>query len=134
MAAKDRNMDKQERHGGCWCGAVRYTVKGEPLRVGLCHCQDCRQTSGSAFSFFGIWPREAFSHNGALTEFRGRCFCPVCGSRVVQFSQGEAEVLGGSLDDGPSDLTPSYELWIGRRESWLLPCAGASQHRENRPG
>jgi hypothetical protein len=37
----------------------------------------------------------------------------------------EAEIMVGSLDDAPSGLVPSYELWVRRRESWLhgLPWA-----------
>ena len=34
--------------------------------------------------------------------------------------------------DAPFDLTPQAELWIKRREPWLHPVEGASQHEENR--
>jgi hypothetical protein len=125
-------MEQMQSTGGCLCGAVRYTVVGAPLRIGLCHCQDCRQTSGSAFSHFGVWPRSAFSHTGDLSAFQGRGFCPTCGSRVVSLRDDEAEVMAGSLDDVPSDLIPGYELWIGRREPWLLPCAWAAQFTGDR--
>ncbi len=33
----------------------------------------------------------------------------------------------GSFDEAPSDLTPEYELWIGRRENWVLPLPWALQ-------
>ncbi|MBY3250233.1 hypothetical protein HFO14_18530 [Rhizobium laguerreae] len=36
--------------GKCLCGQVRISVRGEPLRVGICHCTDCRRESGSAFT------------------------------------------------------------------------------------
>ncbi|MGO7748595.1 GFA family protein, partial [Rhizobium ruizarguesonis] len=29
------------RTGSCLCRAVAYSVEGEPLRTGLCHCADC---------------------------------------------------------------------------------------------
>ena len=35
--------------GGCLCGEVRIVATGEPYRVGLCHCLDCRKNSGSLF-------------------------------------------------------------------------------------
>jgi hypothetical protein len=125
-------MQQTERSGGCLCGAIRYTALGEPLRVGLCHCQDCRRTSGSAFSCFAVWPRQAFSHTGELATFQGRSFCPACGSRVAHLRNDEAEIMVGTLDDGPSDLIPSYELWVGRREPWLLSCAWATQFSGDR--
>ena len=34
------------RTGGCQCGGVRYRLKGEPYKSGLCHCTDCRQVTG----------------------------------------------------------------------------------------
>ena len=33
----------------------------------------------------------------------------------------------GSLDEAPTDLRPEYELWIRRRENWVLPLPWASQ-------
>jgi hypothetical protein len=39
----------------------------------------------------------------------------------------EAEILLGSLDDAPGDLTPAREGWIVRREHWLAPVAHAGQ-------
>ena len=121
-----------ERTGRCLCGAVAFRVRGAPLRVGICHCEDCRRTSGSAFSMFGVWPRRAYEGSGDLRTWEGRSFCPTCGSRVVSLSDDEAEVMIGSLDHAPSTLTPAYELWIPRREPWLLPVDNASQFNRDR--
>jgi len=121
------------REGSCKCGSVRYTVRGEPKRVGICHCTDCRQESGSAFTFYGVWPAAAFSSTGETAERDGRRFCPVCGSRMFSLDEAEAELKLGSLGDAPSRLRPTYELWIKRREDWLLPIEGAEQYDEDRP-
>jgi len=120
--------------GGCLCGAVRYSVRGEPLNVGRCHCTDCRKESGSAFSVYAIWPREAFEVTGELATYRGRAFCPVCGGRVYNPPDEDDEAVEirlGSLDDAPFGLTPRHEIWINRREAWLAPVGGAAQHEEN---
>ncbi|HZT84533.1 MAG TPA: GFA family protein [Gaiellaceae bacterium] len=53
-------MQERIREGGCLCGAVRYTVRGEPFHVGRCHCADCRKRSGGAYTIYVQWPREAF--------------------------------------------------------------------------
>ncbi|KGE02384.1 MULTISPECIES: GFA family protein [Rhizobium/Agrobacterium group] len=111
------------RSGGCLCGRVKYSVKGAPLRIGLCHCMDCRKESGSSFATFGIWPPHAFESTGEVRYFQGRGFCPECGSRVFNESSDgeEMEIRVGSLDMAPTDLEPTYELWVKRRENWLPP-------------
>ena len=50
----------EEREGGCACGAVRYRVRGKPTRVGICHCTDCRQETGSVFMAFAVYPSGQF--------------------------------------------------------------------------
>jgi hypothetical protein len=102
------------------------------MRVGLCHCTDCRQTSGSAFTIFAIWPRSAFRSTAHVATFKGRSFCPHCGSRVFSLTLDEAEIMVGSLDDAPSGLVPTYELWIPRREEWLHGLPWAEQYTADR--
>ena len=120
------------RTGGCLCGAVRYVVRGEPTHVGRCHCADCRKESGSAFSVYGQWPPDAFELEGELATYDGRSFCPRCGSRIGNIGEDGVEIRLGSLDDAPFELKPEAEIWIKRREPWLAPVDGASQHDENR--
>lgn len=120
------------REGGCLCGAVRFTVEGEPTRIGICHCLDCRKATGSVFAAFAVWPRSAYAATGETSTFKDRSFCPACGSRVTSLTADEAEVSIGTLDDAPTDLIPSYELWVGRREGWLSNLPWADQHEGDR--
>jgi len=127
-------MDAGVRTGGCLCGAVRYSIRGAPAHVGRCHCTDCRKESGSAFSVYGQWPIEAFEMSGELASYKGRGFCPQCGSRILNPPDaGDAliEIRIGSLDEAPFDLEPEHEIWVKRRESWLPPVDGAAQYDEN---
>jgi hypothetical protein len=103
-----------------------------PKRVGVCHCTDCRQESGSAFTYFAIWPVSNFETKGKTAEHAGRRFCRTCGSRLFSVDDNEAEVKLGMLTDAPTPLTPAYELWIKRRENWLAPIEGAEQFEEDR--
>ena len=124
--------------GGCNCGQVRFEIGGEPIRVGVCHCATCRKQSGSAFSFFGIWPRASVTLSGELACWQGRAggerFCPVCGSALFCWAEGsdEIEIKLGTLDDPPGALAPAYELWTIRREPWLARLAHAAQHAQDR--
>ena len=121
-----------ERQGGCACGRVRYSVAGEPLRVGLCHCTSCRQESGSAFTAYAVWPRSAFRSTGEFSTWEGRSFCQVCGSRLFSLGDDEAEVKIGTLEEAPTTLTPTYELWVWRREHWMKPLPEARQFQRDR--
>ncbi|WP_106419542.1 GFA family protein [Salinicola tamaricis] len=106
--------------GGCLCGKIRVTAHGEPLRVGICHCMDCRKHHGALFYAAADYPTEAVTIEGEPHEYQGRHFCPVCGSSVFAVSDGEIELHLGALDN-PDQFTPTYELWTIRRESWLPP-------------
>lgn len=105
-------------NASCLCTAVRLTATGEPYRVGLCHCLDCRKHSGSVFNAYAIFPAAAVTITGATTDYDGRHFCPRCGASVFARSGDEIELHLGALDE-PSQFTPTYELWTIRREAWL---------------
>ncbi len=117
--------------GGCLCGAVRITATGQPYRVGLCHCMDCRKHHGALFHASAIFPEAAVIITGETRAFRGRHFCPTCGSPVFGRSGDEVEVNLGSLD-APDQFRPSYELWTTRRESWLPEIDGMRHYEKNR--
>jgi hypothetical protein len=117
--------------GGCLCGNVRLVASGRPYRVGLCHCLDCRKHHGALFHAFAIFPQDAVSVEGETGAYAARHFCPRCGSSVFARSGDEIEVCLGSLD-APDQLTPTYELWTVRRESWLPPFPLARRYARDR--
>lgn len=124
-------MAEKLRTGGCARGAVRYEVRGEPIKVGLCHCTDCRKETGSTFLYYADWWLKDFSVIGAYVTYEGRSFSPICGSRLFHVDHEGTEICLGSLDEAPIELVPSREGWIKRREPWLHAVEGASQHRED---
>lgn len=132
-ASDDAGRRHRVRSGGCTCGAVRFEVRGEPLKVGTCHCLSCRKATGGAYVFYADWPADAFSVSGDVRTFHGRSFCPACGSRLFHLSAERAEIMLGALDDAPGDLTPTREGWIIRREHWVAPVAGAGQFDRDPP-
>ena len=93
------------RTASCNCGAIRIEARGQPMRVGLCHCINCRKAGGAS------WKDTTVS----------RHFCPSCGSVLFGASDGAGEIaIGlGAFDVAPTGLAPTYELWAGRREKWL---------------
>lgn len=120
-----------ERIGGCQCGDVRYTIRGEPLGLAVCHCSECQRQSGSAFGMSMIVPREAFSVTGETRSFTRKTdaggelecvFCPRCGTRLYHSPSRLGAVLNvkaGTLDD-TSGLAPSAHVWTKRRQPWVV--------------
>ena len=45
--------------GSCFCGAVQFTVSGEPAAMGYCHCESCRSWSAGPVNAFTLWKPEA---------------------------------------------------------------------------
>ena len=41
---------------------------------------------------------------------------------------GEIEIRLGALDVVPTDLVPTYELWVARREKWFQVVTGTQQY------
>ena len=117
--------------GGCLCGDVRVVASGEPYRVGLCHCLDCRKHHGALFHASAIFPADAVNVEGETRDYAGRHFCPRCGSSVFGRSGDEIELNLGALD-APDQFVPTYELWTIRSESWLPPFSLEERYERDR--
>jgi len=117
--------------GGCLCGDIRVTTSGLPNRVGICHCLDCRKHHGALFHASAIFPESAVTITGETRAYKGRHFCPTCGSTVFGHTDDEIEVNIGSFD-APNQFRPSYELWTIRRETWLPDFPLMKRYDENR--
>jgi hypothetical protein len=118
---------------GCLCGALRLTATGQPYRVGICHCMDCRKNHGALFHASAIFPETAVTITGPVQSYRDRSFCPTCGSPVFAHIGDEIGINLGALD-APSQFRPTYELWTIRREDWLPAFPWMRQHDRDRDG
>ncbi|MEJ5080994.1 MULTISPECIES: GFA family protein [unclassified Ochrobactrum] len=117
--------------GGCLCGCVRFEASGDPYRVGVCHCLDCRKHHGALFHASAIFPESAVVIEGETSSYEGRYFCPSCGSSVFSKSGDEVEINLGSLD-APDQFKPTYELWTIRREAWIPEFPVENRYERNR--
>jgi hypothetical protein len=76
--------------GNCFCGAVEFTVTGDPVAMGYCHCSDCRQWSAGPVNAFTLWaPAAVKVTRGAdnirtynKTERSARKWCATCGGHL----------------------------------------------------
>jgi hypothetical protein len=115
------------REGGCFCGAVRYRVTGEPQSTTWCHCRMCQRASGAPAVAWGTFSPEAFAFvSGTPTVFQSsprgeRTFCPACGTPLSFRPTGgrrDVDITLASLDD-PSSLAPDHHIWRSSRIPWF---------------
>lgn len=123
--------DEALAEAGCLCGALRLVARGDPYRVGLCHCLDCRKTHGALFHGSAIFPEAAVTVTGPVAEYQNRFFCPNCGSQLYAHFGDEIGINLGSFDR-VDEFRPTYELWVIRRESWLAPLPGGCAYERDR--
>ncbi|MBE7204469.1 MAG: GFA family protein [Parafilimonas terrae] len=118
--------------GGCLCGALRFLVAGDPVAVSICHCENCRKNSGSAFSVNAIFAGRVLELAGtpAVYEDVGetgnvvrRLFCGRCGtpieSQSVYSVPGYTVIKAGAFDD-PARFVPDSEVYCGQALPWVL--------------
>ena len=119
------------RTASCRCGQLRVTATGEPVRLSVCHCLNCKKRSGSAFAVQARWPGAQVSMEGAAKTFDivadsgNRAtfhFCPDCGSDVYYVIDGKFDGLIaiplGAFDD-PFFGSPEYSVWEQRKHPWV---------------
>ena len=46
--------------GRCFCGAVQFTVTGEPELEAYCHCDSCRHWSAGPVNALTLWSPDGF--------------------------------------------------------------------------
>ena len=130
------------RTASCRCGQLRATATGEPVRVSVCHCLNCKKRSGSAFAVQARWPREQVSVEGRSETFEKVAdsgnratfhFCPECGSDVHYEIEGKFDGLVaiplGAFDD-PWFAAPAYSVWEKRRHDWVEITGRAVEHMD----
>lgn len=124
-------VNAEVRAGGCLCGAVRFTVAGEPDYPHTCSCRHCQTRGGGPEQWWVSFPLEGVTWTGTeeLTWYdtwpgkTKRGFCPVCGTHVAALDYGDDEFMGfnvPALDDpGDPALVPVNQSCRDSAVPWL---------------
>ena len=116
--------------GGCACGAIRYSIAGEPRVMTDCQCRDCQRKSGTGHgSYLTFAGRKNVTLQGRATEWdiagdtgniKTRAFCPTCGSPVYMTFAAMPDLFtvhAASLDD-PGRYKPQMVIYGRRGHAW----------------
>ncbi|CAN5230547.1 GFA family protein [soil metagenome] len=112
--------------GGCHCGAIRYTVEGEPEHSALCHCGDCTRSAGAPMVGWAMFPVDQVSIVGTPVTYRSsppvaRLFCGACGTGLF-YTNGMA--FPGMIDiqistfDDPDAFPPGAHIQVAEAARW----------------
>ena len=113
--------------GGCFCGAIRYRIEGEPSNSVICHCQTCRRVSGApAVAWVTFAKSQLAFTKGTPAQLRSsppvhRTFCAACGTPLTYEHEAQAattDVTTCTLDD-PAAFPPTHHSWLSHDLSWI---------------
>jgi len=113
--------------GGCFCGAVRYRVTGDPKWSAHCHCESCRRAAGGPVVTYAGYETGRFAFTAgepkvyAKVPGTERHFCGTCGSTLTFRSgrwPGEIHILLATLDD-PEAVTPECHVHVDEQLGWI---------------
>src|SRR5215467_598152 len=105
--------------GGCLCGAVRYQVAGPLRAVVLCHCTQCRRSTGHFMAATAArhvdfrLTEESELRWYVSSDSARRGFCARCGSTLFWQGAGRdyVSIAAGTLD-GATGLTSARHIFV----------------------
>src|SRR5262245_47980201 len=113
--------------GGCRCGAIRYQLTGKPKDASLCHCVDCRRSSGAPMMAWAGFSEDSLTlTKGTPKTFNSsgatfRSFCGECGTglfyRNAEILPGVVEVQISTLDNADA-LEPTMHIQTAEQVAW----------------
>jgi len=113
--------------GGCHCGAIRYSLAGEPKHSSVCHCESCRRTTGGLTTAWLGYPGEALTvEQGEPRSYSSspgveRRFCGACGTSLFYANEGAmpgvVDVLTATLDE-PEAFAPALHVQTADALPW----------------
>ncbi len=116
--------------GGCYCGAIRYAIEGDPMFKGQCHCRECQYISGGSPNLTMGVPQAGFRYTkGEPRRFTRsdldkpvtREFCGECGTHLVSLAPtlpGAALLKIGTLDDPSVFGAPQMAIYTIDKQSF----------------
>ena len=119
--------EKNLLQGGCLCGALRYTISGEPFDADYCYCRMCQKSIGAPVACWMDFKSEQITWlSGQPKEYQSsnntaRGFCPTCGCSISfrDFRYPQYFSLAIATLDNTERVQPNYHIYTHSRVSWL---------------
>jgi len=127
-------------NASCQCGAVTFkTPLPQPLALFICHCDECKRQSSSAFGASAIFPRfplpasellSCYSRQTSTGQRLDCFFCKNCGTRIVHATPNKSvvSVKAGCLAE--LDWGKAKHIWVKRA---MVPIPEGAEKNEEEP-
>ena len=124
--------------------AAAHRNMKSPMRsayAAICHCSNCRRTTGSAYKPLAGIEREKLrlvaGGESRLIVGEGDnhdVHCSRCGSLLYSVVRDGAfvHVTMGTLIDDPS-IRPTHHIFVGSKAAWEIIADGLPQYSEHKP-
>lgn len=120
------------RKAECCCGNLNIEVRGEPDLYGVCHCDDCKKRTGSAFGISSYFKKDdVLSISGESSQYsfyhqeqnhkQKRHFCFSCGTTLYWYVSSYPELIGvagGCFVESPLG-EPKYSTNHSGKCNWV---------------
>lgn len=126
-------MSQQTLTGSCLCGALQYSIEGEPVRFYHCHCSRCRKSTGTGHAsnvFVSGGSLQWSGDTGLIGSYKVpeaerfvRIFCTTCGGPLPKDIPDMKLVMipAGTLDNEPN-IAPQARIFQDSKSDWS--CSG----------
>jgi hypothetical protein len=123
----------------CACGSTKISVSGDLVAHAVCHCDNCKQRTGSAFGISAYFRRSDVTsiegemavyslHNEKRNEDQERHFCKKCGTTLFWYMSRYPDFIGIAggcftepLGEPKINSSASKKLsWVVIPEHWQL--------------
>lgn len=133
-------MSKSEEPitGECFCGDVKYELRGELMDARSCHCSRCRKAfSGQASAMAVVNPQE-FNWTAGETLLKsyvgehgfGLQFCSQCGSTISTVYKDQIYGVTLGCLNGDPDIPIARHIYVGSKASWEVVPEGVVKFNE----
>lgn len=128
--------------GGCFCGTVRFQIKGVLKGAQACYCSQCRKVfSGASSAYAEVAEGSEFRWIAGESELNtytsahgwGIAFCRTCGSTLCGIFDGKVHGVTLGTVDGDPGVQIEIHTYVGSKAPWDYIGGSAPQFEEGPP-
>ncbi len=114
--------------GECFCGEIKYQIKGKLRDARSCHCSRCRKAFSAQASAYALVDAQEFewlAGEALLTSYSskqgfGLQFCRQCGSTLCGTFNGVVHGVTLGCLNGQPEVEIGQHIYVGSKANWEI--------------